>query len=62
MSKNERPLPRVDELVVEEVRNAFRYDYVLKRSDLNAEQKIAYLIAIDEVVNYLDTCSKAHGY
>lgn len=57
----ERNLPRVDELVVQEVKKAFDTHYILKRQDLNAEQKIAYLMAVEEIINYLDTCRSEHG-
>lgn len=49
-------LPRVDELVIEELSRAFSTDSILQRLDLNAEQKIAYLMATREIINYLETC------
>ena len=45
MSNLDRPVPRVDEIIIEE----------LKRDNLNAEQKIAYIMAVDEVINCLSS-------
>ena len=49
-------LPRVDELVIEELSRAFSTDSILQRVDLNAEQKVAYLMATREIIIYLETC------
>lgn len=57
---NER-LPRVDELIINELARAFAPQSILKRQNLNAEQKIAYMQAIEEVLNYLNTCRDENG-
>ena len=49
--------PRATPEVVDELRSAFSMTYIIKRSDLNSDQKIAVLM-IDEVYNYLETCSE----
>ena len=51
MSKIDRPLPRVDEIIIDEIKQAFSVHSILKRDDLNAEQKIAYISAIEEITN-----------
>lgn len=56
MSKIDKPLPRVDEIIIEEIKQAFSVYSILKRDDLNAEQKIAYITAVEEITNYLNTC------
>mgnify|MGYP003083582369 FL=1 len=61
MSKIDRPLPRVDEIVIEEIKQAFSVYSILKRDDLNAEQKIAFITAVEEITNYLNTCREANG-
>lgn len=61
MSKIDRPLPRVDEIIIDEIKQAFSVYSILKRDDLNAEQKIAYITAIEEITNYLNTCREANG-
>lgn len=53
---NVERLPRVDEIVITTVKKAFDSSYIIKREDLNAEQKIAYMMAIEEVTNFLETC------
>lgn len=53
---NVERLPRVDEIVITTVKKAFDSSYIIKREDLNAEQKIAYMMAIEEVANFLETC------
>ncbi len=50
--------PRATPEVVDELRSAFSMPYILKRSDLNSDQKIAVLMILDEVYNYLETCSE----
>lgn len=61
MSKIDRPLPRVDEIIIEEIKQAFSVYSILKRDDLNAEQKIAFITAVEEITNYLNTCREANG-
>lgn len=61
MSKIDRPLPRVDEVIIDEIKQAFSVHSILKREDLNAEQKIAYITAVEEITNYLNTCREANG-
>ena len=61
MSKIDRPLPRVDEVIIDEIKQAFSVYSILKRDDLNAEQKIAFITAVEEITNYLDTCREANG-
>ncbi|WP_308521030.1 hypothetical protein [uncultured Veillonella sp.] len=61
MSKIDRPLPRVDEIIIDEIKQAFSVYSILKRDDLNAEQKIAYITAVEEITNYLNTCREANG-
>ena len=61
MSKIDRPLPRVDEVIIDEIKQAFSVHSILKRDDLNAEQKIAYITAVEEITNYLNTCREANG-
>lgn len=61
MSKIDRPLPRVDEIIIDEIKQAFSVYSILKRDDLNAEQKIAYITAVEEITNYLKTCREANG-
>lgn len=61
MSKIDRPLPRVDEVIIEEIKQAFSVYSILKRDDLNAEQKIAFITAVEEITNYLNTCREANG-
>lgn len=61
MSKIDRPLPRVDEIVIDEIKQAFSVYSILKRDDLNAEQKIAFITAVEEITNYLNTCREANG-
>lgn len=61
MSKIDRPLPRVDEVIIDEIKQAFSVHSILKRDDLNAEQKIAFIIAVEEITNYLNTCREANG-
>ena len=61
MSKIDRPLPRVDEVIIDEIKQAFSVYSILKRDDLNAEQKIAYITAVEEITNYLNTCREANG-
>lgn len=61
MSKIDRPLPRVDEVIIDEIKQAFSVYSILKREDLNAEQKIAYITAVEEITNYLNTCREANG-
>ena len=46
MSKIDRPLPRVDEVIIDEIKQAFSVHSILKRDDLNAEQKIAFITAV----------------
>ena len=60
MSKIDRPLPRVDEVIIDEIKQAFSVYSILKREDLNAEQKIAYITAVEEITNYLNTCREAN--
>ena len=61
MSKIDKPLPRVDEIIIDEIKQAFSVYSILKRDDLNAEQKIAYITAVEEITNYLNTCREANG-
>jgi hypothetical protein len=61
MSKIDRPLPRVDEIIIDEIKQAFSVYSILKRDDLNAKQKIAYITAVEEITNYLNTCREANG-
>lgn len=61
MSKIDRPLPRVDEIIIDEIKQAFSVYSILKRDDLNAEQKIAYITAVEEITNYLNTCREENG-
>lgn len=61
MSNLNKPLPRVDEIVIDEIKRAFSVHSILKRDDLNAEQKIAYITAVEEITNYLNTCREANG-
>ena len=61
MSKIDRQLPRVDEIIIDEIKQAFSVYFILKRDDLNAEQKIAYITAVEEITNYLNTCREANG-
>lgn len=61
MSKIDRPLPRVDEVIIDEIKQAFSVHSILKRDDLNAEQKIAFITAVEEITNYLNTCREANG-
>lgn len=61
MSKIDRPLPRVDEVIIDEIKQAFSVYSILKRDDLNAEQKIAFITAVEEITNYLNTCREANG-
>lgn len=61
MSKIDKPLPRVDEIIIEEIKQAFSVYSILKRDDLNAEQKIAYITAVEEITNYLNTCREQNG-
>ncbi len=61
MSNLNKPLPRVDEIVIDEIKQAFSVYSILKRDDLNAEQKIAYITAVEEITNYLNTCREANG-
>ena len=61
MSNLNKPLPRVDEIVIDEIKQAFSVYSILKRDDLNAEQKIAYITAVEEIINYLNTCRESHG-
>ena len=61
MSKIDKPLPRVDEIIIEEIKHAFSVYSILKRDDLNAEQKIAYITAVEEITNYLNTCREQNG-
>lgn len=61
MSKIDRPLPRVDEIIIDEIKQAFSVYSILKRDDLNAEQKIAYITAVEEITNYLNTCREQNG-
>lgn len=61
MSNLNKPLPRVDEIVIDEINQAFSVYSILKRDDLNAEQKIAYITAVEEITNYLNTCRESHG-
>lgn len=60
MSNLNKPLPRVDEIVIDEIKQAFSVYSILKRDDLNAEQKIAYITAVEEITNYLNTCRESH--
>lgn len=55
MSNLDRPVPRVDEVIIEELKRAFDTHSILRRDDLNAEQKIAFIMAVDEVINCLST-------
>ena len=55
---NDKRYPRATPEVVDELRNAFSMPYIIKRSDLNSDQKIAVLMILDEVYNYLETCSE----
>ena len=61
MNKIDRPLPRVDEIIIDEIKQAFSVYSILKRDDLNAEQKIAYITAVEEITNYLNTCREENG-
>lgn len=61
MSKIDRPLPRVDEIIIDEIKQAFSVYSIIKRDDLNAEQKIAYITAVEEITNYLNTCREENG-
>lgn len=61
MSNLNKPLPRVDEIVIDEIKQAFSVYSILKRDDLNAEQKIAYITAVEEITNYLNTCREQNG-
>lgn len=61
MSKIDRPLPRVDEIIIDEIKQAFSVYSILKRDNLNAEQKIAYITAVEEITNYLNTCREQNG-
>ncbi len=61
MSKIDKHLPRVDEIIIEEIKQAFSVYSILKRDDLNAEQKIAYITAVEEITNYLNTCREQNG-
>lgn len=61
MSNLNKPLPRVDEVIIDEIKRAFSVHSILKRDDLNAEQKIAYITAVEEITNYLNTCREANG-
>lgn len=61
MSNLNKPLPRVDEIVIDEIKQAFSVYSILKRDDLNAEQKIAYITAVEEITNYLNTCRESQG-
>ena len=45
MSNLDRPVPRVDEIIIDELKRAFNTHSILRREDLNAEQKIAYIMA-----------------
>lgn len=60
MSNLDRPVPRVDELIIDEIKRAFDTHSILRREDLNAEQKIAYIMAIDEVTNVLNSWRLEH--
>ena len=51
MSNLDRPVPRVDEIIIEELKRAFDTHSILKRDNLNAEQKIAYIMAENEGIN-----------
>lgn len=61
MSNLNKPLPRVDEVIIDEIKQAFSVYSILKRDDLNAEQKIAYITAVEEITNYLNTCREQNG-
>lgn len=61
MSNLNKPLPRVDEIIIDEIKQAFSVYSILKRDDLNAEQKIAYITAVEEITNYLNTCREQNG-
>lgn len=61
MSKIDRPLPRVDEIIIDEIKQAFSVYSIIKRDDLNAEQKISYITAVEEITNYLNTCREENG-
>lgn len=61
MSNLNKPLPRVDEVIIDEIKQAFSVHSILKRDDLNAEQKIAFITAVEEITNYLNTCREANG-
>jgi len=60
MSNLDRPVPRVDEFIIDELKRAFDTHSILRRTDLNAEQKIAYIMAIDEVTNVLNSWRLEH--
>lgn len=55
MSKLDRPVPRVDEIIIDELKRAFDTHSIIRRPDLNAEQKVAFIMAIDEVINCLSS-------
>lgn len=61
MSVLNKPLPRVDEVIIEEIKQAFSVQSILKRDSLNAEQKIAYIMAVEDITNYLTTCREQNG-
>ena len=60
MSNLDRPVPRVDGIIIDELKRAFDTHTILRRADLNAEQKIAYIMAIDEVTNVLNSWRLEH--
>ena len=55
MSKLDRPVPRVDEIIIDELKRAFDTHSIIRRHNLNAEQKVAFIMAIDEVINCLSS-------
>lgn len=57
MSKT-RDTPYVPTELPKEVLKAFDFEYIVKRDDMNSDEKIGYLKAVQEVVNLLKTWSE----
>lgn len=61
MAVDRKDYPYVPPELGERLRKEFNMTYIMSKTELNAEEKLAYYKAIEEVSNYLDNCADMHS-
>lgn len=54
----QRDYPLANEELIEEVKKAFDFSYIVAREDLTSEEKIGYYKGVQEFINLLNSWSE----